>query len=379
MLDQTAKALDGDELEHLQDALVDAFPTIARLEQFARIRLNINLESVSEGNLVERVFALLTKWAEPSARLWHVVRQARRANLTNHRLRAFERDYLPEFTTEQLIELEEAARIRVVHGERDRGRLCQLATASIDPHWTFPLEPPNESTLTMFRRLVDSLSSGLPQSGSGLFPLHDFAERLARDPLGAASAGELRAWVAKTGGEPGKLGGSPETSVVKRLIFFLKCDSGEKATLEPSDLVILEGYLWKFGVGDEPINRRAEHLFGPVSVKLEQVPSKLSEIRKSKGLLGKHLVDVGSQMTIELCLRDNLLAADVDRWMLQITSTWRVALGEQYLVVVRSYERIYHDEWNIRERWKPKWENLKAGGEKAPTSIDVGLRLGCCR
>ena len=45
-------------------------------------------------------------------------------------------------------------------------------------------------------------------------------------------------------------------------------------------------------------------------------------------------------------------------------------MGEMYPVVIRSFDRIYADEWSTQEHWKPKWERLKTSTASAPALIE---------
>lgn len=346
--------LDGLLLGRLRDALLEAFPTPSALRAFVKIRLNTNLAAVAEGNLSEKAFSLLDEWAEPSGRLGHVLRQARRANPGAPKLLALETELLPSFTTEQLVALEAIWSGAAVVRER----LSELASASAPLQWSFPEETESEGVETTFGRLVDSLSLAAKQSGSGLFPLHVFVEHLAREPAGAPLAAQLRDWVAATGGARGAIAGARPSSAPKRLILFLKCDTGDKPALKPEDPVEITGWLWEMGADGQPLDKVPSRKLAPTRCRLDEVPALLTGLRKKKDQLGKLLQE--APMTVELCLRDNLLSEAVDRWMLQMGPDDEEAIGERYPTVVRSFERIYLDEWNVQEHWKPKWDRLKS-------------------
>ncbi len=79
--------LSGSQPKQLQEALIDAFPNKASLEQMLFFELNKNLnEIVSEGNLRQKVFELIKK-AEAENWVEDLINGARRANPGNQRLK----------------------------------------------------------------------------------------------------------------------------------------------------------------------------------------------------------------------------------------------------------------------------------------------------
>jgi hypothetical protein len=80
--------LTGEEFEQLLNALLDAFPTLAALEQMLLFRLNLRLDSIGGGeNRRERVFNLI-RWAEGDDRVKHLIDGARQENPGNAALLA---------------------------------------------------------------------------------------------------------------------------------------------------------------------------------------------------------------------------------------------------------------------------------------------------
>ena len=75
--------LSGHQLQQFQDALLDAFPSDAGLEQMVRLYLDANLDAVAGGeNLTEKTFNLIV-WAARSGRLHHLLDAALEDNPHN--------------------------------------------------------------------------------------------------------------------------------------------------------------------------------------------------------------------------------------------------------------------------------------------------------
>ena len=81
--------LTGEQFEQLEQALLSAYPTEAKLKRMVRITFGIPLQSVAEGtNQTERVDQLI-EWAETEERLSELVSGAQRQNPGNAKLKAF--------------------------------------------------------------------------------------------------------------------------------------------------------------------------------------------------------------------------------------------------------------------------------------------------
>jgi tetratricopeptide (TPR) repeat protein len=83
--------LTGSQIEELQKALLDAYPTPNALAQMVRVRLDENLNAIASGDdLSQMVFKLIT-WAETNGRLVDLVNGAHAANPGNPELGAWVR------------------------------------------------------------------------------------------------------------------------------------------------------------------------------------------------------------------------------------------------------------------------------------------------
>ena len=88
-------SLEGDQFERLEQALLSAFPTQARLSRMVRITFNKPLQAIAEGsNHTERVDSLID-WAESEGWLTQLVAAAQQQNPGNPDLQAFIRSLSP--------------------------------------------------------------------------------------------------------------------------------------------------------------------------------------------------------------------------------------------------------------------------------------------
>src|SRR5579871_40125 len=87
--------LSGDQFKQLQQALMSAFPSVAKLAMMVRTGVGENLRSVAGGDdLAEVTFNLIT-WAEADGRLEELVQKAYDANPGNLELQSFAEQYFP--------------------------------------------------------------------------------------------------------------------------------------------------------------------------------------------------------------------------------------------------------------------------------------------
>jgi hypothetical protein len=90
---------------------------------------------------------------------------------------------------------------------------------------------------------------------------------------------------------------------------------------------------------------------------LSEVPGLISQLRKDPRLIA-WLEEVGSErMTVEVCVRQQLMSEAFDDWRIQIGKTL-VRLGYKYPVVLRPFERLYEQRAYWVD-WRDKWEQLK--------------------
>jgi formylglycine-generating enzyme required for sulfatase activity len=89
-------SLSGQQRKRLREALIDAFPTSASLEQMLSYQLNKSLEEIAgEGSLQDIVFKLI-QVAESQGWINDLVRAAREANPGNQNLQTIAQELLPE-------------------------------------------------------------------------------------------------------------------------------------------------------------------------------------------------------------------------------------------------------------------------------------------
>lgn len=338
--------LDPQTLEDIHRALCDAFPRIDLLGRFAKHKLGISPQELAgETNLQDLADKLLDA-AESSGRLPLLLRQARRKNPGAEGLRKLERLLLPSFTTEELDVLS-----GLLPEPPPPARLERLAMASAPRDWLFPVPVKNERAAMALLRFVDSLSSAqVPASGS--HPLHAFVDRLAEE-LPAARAG-LQQWIRDTRGQPQPV---PAAASARSLLLFVKCDSGLCDAVSPGTDLTVTAWLWRLGPGGEPLASIPERVIDEVSCKLGELPELLTRTRKQPRFAAL-LEEVQEEMTVEVCVREALLAEAVDNWNIGFGRS-PTRLGHQYPVMLRSYERLYElrDVWG---GWRAKWERLKA-------------------
>ncbi|KFA89871.1 effector-associated domain EAD1-containing protein [Archangium violaceum] len=356
--------LTGPQREKLVEALTKAFPRPAELEQFTLHKLDFPLmENIKEAGVRTMVHELL-KYASSQNWLVQLLRQARRVNPGNAELLTLEQDLMPLFSTSQLQQLEAL----VQDSQLNRARLVQLAHQSVPPGWRpFPEFATDQAAapLTLFSRLIDSLSSAHRQT-DGSHPLLKFIAQLAStlsgtDASGTALAGTLRDWLLQnaSGMTVPVPGAAPRR--LRGLHLFVKCDSGLRPSVGPEDPVSVTAWLWSIGMDRKPVSEIPELILECTECPLSKVPERLTQIRKSARVLAL-LEEAGQQMSVEVCLRQNLLSMAVDSWRITVGRT-PISLGFKHPVVVRSFERLYlrdsEDFRDILGEWQSKWDQLK--------------------
>ena len=82
--------LDGKSRKQFQDALLNAFPSEADLEQMVSFELDENLNSIATGGNYSEVVFKLIKWAQAQGRVKELLDAALSANPGNPKLRSFD-------------------------------------------------------------------------------------------------------------------------------------------------------------------------------------------------------------------------------------------------------------------------------------------------
>jgi len=85
--------LDGRQYQQLSDALLDAFPTLARLTQMVRFRLGRNLSAIALGDDLAEIAFKLIQTAEAEGWVAQLIAGARESNPGNPRLLVFSRQF----------------------------------------------------------------------------------------------------------------------------------------------------------------------------------------------------------------------------------------------------------------------------------------------
>lgn len=351
--------LDGLTLEQIHEAICDAFPQPDQLERFALHRLGISLTAIAgNGDLSFLVYKLL-EYAKAKGKLVQVLRQACRKNRAVPKLIKLEKELLPRFTTEQIEALE-----KLVNPLPTPVRLLKLAEYCKPRNWVFPSAPEIEGSPMTFSRIIDSLSSA-QESSPEPHPLHTFANLLATE-LQEPAADQIKQWIRDSGGQVSSepiLSPSPACA----LHLFVKCESGTLNPISPEDTITITAWLWRVGSDGNPLSRIPE-LVDRTDCKLKELPRVLTSMRDHPKVVAR-LDEVGKEkITIEVCVRQALLAEDFDEWRIQSDSV-PIRLGFMYPVVLRSFERLY-EQRRYWVRWRAKWEQLKKLTEP-PASLSV--------
>lgn len=163
---------DGPELEELEIALYDAFPDDSSFNRMLTHGFGSSAAArLGSARYADRALVVL-EWAGARDRHDQLVRVARRANLDNPKLRAFEKKIGTSIRTEDLRDLERLLVTEALELQHvlDVGR-------SFDAVLWSPLVE-IEDVRTAFRRNVDRLAS-MPQQPDGSLPLYTFATELA--------------------------------------------------------------------------------------------------------------------------------------------------------------------------------------------------------
>ena len=353
--------LDPQTLGDLHRALCEAFTDPEALKRLAKYRLGLSMAELAGETNLKVMADRLIEAVQASGRLTQLLRQACRENPGAQRLRTLEKKLLPRFSTEQLQALDKLLPVP----EPKLEQLEALAEESAPAGWMFPLPVDQEGAPMGFSRLADSLSSA-PEPVSGAHPLHGFAARLAARFPQAAPA--LEQWIRDTGGQVRPV---PAGDKVSALHLFVKCDSGELASLAPGDSLLVTAWLWQLGPDGKPLAPIPKLVIDHQACKLEALPELVSQTRKTQWFADQ-LRKARDRMTVEVCIRQALLAEAVEDWSISVGKT-PTRLGLKYPVVLRSYERLYEqrDVWGA---WNDKWERLKqlVGTPPEPPVIWVG-------
>jgi len=88
--------LEGERLQELHKALLSAYPKREHLSQMVRIRLNVNLDSITRDKDQSTTIFDLIEWAERTGRIDELIRGAHEHNSGNPRLRALAQNQRPD-------------------------------------------------------------------------------------------------------------------------------------------------------------------------------------------------------------------------------------------------------------------------------------------
>ncbi|RKI72899.1 hypothetical protein D7X55_06505 [Corallococcus sp. AB049A] len=372
--------LTGGQQKQLTDALLKAFPDQDAFEQFLMFRLDFDLlQEVPATGRMTMVFKTL-RIAMSQNWVVRLLRQARRENPDNQELQTVEQELLPLFSIERLLELENL----VQDAPFTTARLLNFAVQSAPSSWAFPPSPRSgPSPQEHFSELIDTLSSA-PKQADDSHPLLVFVTHVAQD-IGEPWAQKLSAWVAKN--SAGMASSVPQATArqLSKLHLLVKCESSLRAMAEVEETVTVTAWIWAMGPNQEPVSRVPDRVLDPTVLAWSKVPDLLTQVRKSPKVTAL-LEQASDQMTVEICLRHDLLSTAVDGWRIKVGRSASVALGNQYPVVVRSFERNCEgdteDYRDVLPGWSAKWKQLKQPmGSPAQSPVhwigpgDIGDRL----
>lgn len=219
----------------------------------------------------------------------------------------------------------------------------ELLSACVEvlARWEHP--PPNDAPLIAFLYgLLPSVRDGVTHDKCVKW-MASVAQQLGTD-LRAVEAGLRR----KAGAAP------PAGHGIPYMLVTVQCDE-----FNPENEILIKGWLC-YGGGYKPLNVDA----GPHTH--DQLPLLMRQLifdcqNKLLKEVGRPLAEA-SKLIIELFLPVNLLGSEIDQWTVQL-GKWAAAtpLERHYLVLVRSYERVYDEEvrafsWGL---WQDKWNRLR--------------------
>lgn len=330
---------DGAELEELESALYDAFPddsSLTRMLTFGFGEEANQFDGVAYGKCLLEVI----RWTGARNCHDHLVRVARRANMENTKLRAFEKKIGTSIRTEHLNELEKL----LVTAELDLQAVRAAARGFDDAPSALA---DDKHVQTAFRRIVDHLASMVMRS-DGSLPLCTFAKTLASrmDCRAAVMQWSKKLPISGTQVPPRKSAGS--------LYLFVKCDTGYHKSVSELDEIQVEMWLWRLDEQGVPLDEIPDRVCLRRAVSLGQIPKLISDLRK--GPLRADLDEAQDRLVVAFCVSQAALAVAVERWTILVGET-ELEIGRMCPVVIRSYERLYHrpGTWG---RWNRQWQQI---------------------
>jgi hypothetical protein len=358
--------LDRRQVAALMDALLDAFPTMERLDDLSRLALADPLARFAEGPLENAVKGVVDR-AQVHGRLPRLVRRACALARGNTKLRRFEGQEagLGAFRVESLDNLEAAVGPAIESGRLPEVVVSRCADEARPATWVFPAAEENETVATTFQRYADDLSTAT-RAADGTHPLTRFAATVA-EALEGEHRAAVHAWLAENGAARAP---AARRRSLGGVALFVKCAPPPGGA---ADDVRVTAWMWPISTAGEPL--KPERLVHETAMRVTDVPQVLATARQDPRLAAAlERAGGNSKLTVELCVPEPLFAADVEAWRYTFCRI-PVVLCMHHPVVLRSYERIYDDEFRSTwGDWSARWARVKAAppGERWVIRAEAG-------
>jgi cysteine-rich repeat protein len=170
---------DQQQRTELRTALLNAYPSYGTLALLIQDGFGKNLASISsQSNPLPEVTDSLLIWAEAEGKVNRLIRQARRYNLGNPKLKEFESKHLASFSTQHLIEIETIVGGQIPSTENLLAlyETCQPLGWELTPEVDFYTR---ESGSSLLVRLLEILALANKQTTTESFPLLHFVSGLS--------------------------------------------------------------------------------------------------------------------------------------------------------------------------------------------------------
>ncbi len=314
--------LSGPQIRDLQQALMEAL-TVAELREVLRGRLDKILEHLVEPGPGETTFFNLVDKADRDGWARDLLVAALVENGNNARLAAVGKDLLTP-TQQALVQL-----VPVLTEERralhpHAAECYQSTKPPKDRGWEVPLPRYGDEVLNYAYQLACA-----PEQQDHTFPLVEFVRCLHRKAGNASAAARLDDWL-------------------RNIVPGVSPNYPWQAAPAPAPAAAAERYLLvqivplRTQPGRHTVQAwlvdargRFTPLDGAEAVPRQEIPEQIEELRRQLDAKGVYLRDVG----LELFLPLELLAEEVDQWVVQPLPEVFSPLGFEHRVVLRSLER----------------------------------------
>ncbi len=340
--------LNGDERRKLREAIISAYPSKTKLKMMVSDKLEENLNAIAGGENLEEVVFELIEWAEAQGKLKQLIDAACQGKAGNLDLQAVRKKIHKQELQEILNKLR----------EEEFQYIKKAYQYCTPPDWE--VSRIRSDNLT---EIIEQISQ-MPNGDSSYTKLEKFVTYLIADSkLDKLIISELKEWAKINIKDFSELLEQVKKDLKQKyknekyknkksylLIVINPRSSSHPYTVSAWIIPEIKSYNSLSGNGCEQL-----HLPGDDNkvTEIDKIPDIVQEFLKESAIFHPR------NLTIEIFLPFKILHHAIDNWQLKDDYGFLITLGKHYIVVIRSYDRLFLKYREKRIHWEEKWEYLQ--------------------